>query len=357
MDLFTPIKIGSINLPNRIAMAPMTRNRATRDNIPQDWHIEYYSQRATAGLLITEATQVTPQGIGYPFTPGIHNEAQVKAWKKVTDAVHEKGGHIFLQLWHVGRISHPSLQVDGALPVAPSAIKPAGECATYEGMKPFETPRALELDEIPAVVEQFKSGAQYAKKAGFDGVEIHAANGYLIDQFIRDGSNHRTDQYGGSLENRARLLLEVTEAVCSAWDDHQVAVRLSPRNPYNDMRDSNPEATFSYMTEQLNQFKLAYLHIVEPGYGDNTAGPDFNIHKLRKIYQGNYMVNGGYDLQRGTAAISSGDADLVSYGVLLLANPDLPERFAREAPLNEPDPATFYGGDEKGYTDYPYLES
>lgn len=337
-------------------MAPMTRNRANRDNVPQELHIEYYRQRASAGLIITEATQVTPTGVGYPFTPGIHNEDQVKAWRKVTEAVHQENGHIFLQLWHVGRISHPSLQPDSALPVAPSAIKPAGECATYEGMKPFETPRALDTSEITGIVNKFKVAAQYAKDAGFDGVEIHAANGYLIDQFIRDGSNQRTDQYGGSMENRVRFLIEVTEAVCTVWGNDCVGIRLSPLQPFNDMRDSNPEATFSHIVDKLNGFNLAYLHITEMGKeAPGAAGPFFDLHKLRQLYHGIYMVNGGYDLETGNAAISQGDADLVSYGSLYLANPDLPERFAKGAPLNKPDPETFYGGNAKGYTDYPLM--
>jgi len=274
----------------------------------------------------------------------------------VTNAVHAKGGHIFLQLWHVGRISHPTLQPNGALPVAPSALKPAGQVFTGKAMEQFETPRALALNEIPGVIEQFRTAAKNALTAGFDGVEIHGANGYLLDQFLRDGSNQRNDTYGGSLEDRARLMLEVTEAVCSVWGANRVGIRLSPLQPFNDMRDSNPEATFSYAAGELNRFGLAYLHIVEAGKAAaGVAGPAFDFEKLRKIWNGVYMTNGGYDLARAGVALVKGDADMVSFGTLFLANPDLVARFASGAPLNPPDQATFYGGSEKGYTDYPFL--
>ena len=354
-DLFSPIKIGSYTLPNRIVMAPMTRNRAGEKNVPVPIMATYYSQRVSAGLIITEGSQVSPQGVGYPATPGIHTADQVEGWKKITDAVHKKGGHIFLQLWHVGRISHP-IYHGGALPVAPSAIIPKGEAATYEGMKSFVTPRALEIDEIPGIVEQFRNGAINALAAGFDGVEIHGANGYLLDQFLRNGTNKRTDDYGGSIENRARLHLEVTEAAISVWGADRVGVRLSPSGTFNDMSDSNPEVTFGYLTGQLNRFSLAYLHIVDALEEDIQHGArTVPLTHLRKIYKGMLMVNGEYDKKRGNKVIVDGNADLVSFGQLFIANPDLPERFKTDAKLNEPDMSTFYGGGEKGYIDYPFL--
>jgi N-ethylmaleimide reductase len=356
IDIFSPIQLGPYNLPNRLVMAPMTRNRAGPGNVPQDLNAEYYRQRASAGLIITEASQVSPQGVGYPATPGIHSAEQVTGWQKVTDAVHKQGGHIFLQLWHVGRISHPSMQPEGGLPVAPSAIKPEGEAITYEGPQPFVTPRALESGEIPDIVRQFEIAAENALVAGFDGVEIHAANGYLLDQFLRDGSNQRTDKYGGAIENRARLLMEVIDAVTAVWDGGKVGVRLSPLQPFNDMRDSNPEALFSYVVERLNEYYLAYLHVTEMGKeSPGAAGPAFELQKLRDIYHGVYMTNAGYDLERANAALAAGEADMVAFGVLYLANPDLPERMAENAPLNSPDADTFYGGDAVGYTDYPTM--
>ncbi len=352
--LFEPLKLGPYTLPNRVFMAPMTRNRAPQ-TVPTEMMAVYYGQRAGAGLIVTEGTQISPQGVGYPATPGIHNEEQVEGWKRVTDAVHDRGGHIFLQLWHVGRISHPDYH-DGELPVAPSAIAPEGKATTYKGPQPFVTPRALETEEIAGVIEQYAHAAENAKKAGFDGVEIHGANGYLVDEFLRDGSNQRTDRYGGSLENRARFLLEVTAAVCDVWGGDRVAVRLSPLNPFNDMRDSNPEATFSYAVEQLNRFGLAYLHITEMGADrPGAAGPEFDLNVLRKIWRGVYITNYKYDRDRAAAAIENGQADAVAFGQMYLANPDLAERFRKNAPLNEPDSSTFYGGDEHGYTDYPAL--
>ena len=356
IDLFSPIQVGPYSLTNRVVMAPMTRNRAGAGNVPQDINAEYYRQRASAGLIITEASQVSPQGLGYPATPGIHSAEQVTGWQKVTDAVHQQGGRIFLQLWHVGRISHPSLQPDGALPVAPSAIKPEGEAMTYEGPQPFVTPRALETAEIADIIRQYTVGAENALAAGFDGVEIHGANGYLLDQFLRDGSNQRSDEYGGSIENRARLLMEVIEAVTAVWGGGRVGVRLSPLQPFNDMRDSNPEVLFSYVTERLNEVYLAYLHVTEMGKeSPGAAGPAFDLQKLRDIYHGVYMTNAGYDLESANAALAAGQADMVAFGVLYLANPDLPERMAKMAPLNAPDPDTFYGGDAVGYTDYPTM--
>jgi len=352
-DIFSPLTVGRMRLPNRIVMAPLTRNRAAEGNVPQAMNVEYYRQRATAGLIITEATQISPQGVGYPATPGIHSEAQVAGWQAVTRAVHELDGRIFLQLWHVGRISHPSLQPDGALPVAPSAIRPAGEAVTYEGMQAFVTPRALDADEIPGIVEHYAQAARNALRAGFDGVEIHSANGYLIDQFLRDGSNHRTDAYGGTLEKRARLLREVTTAVCAELGADRVGVRLSPENSFNDMQDSNPQATFNYAAALLDGFGLAYLHVLESDMISGQSRLDYG--QIRAAFRGNYMANCKYDLARAQQAVQSGAADLVAFGTLYIANPDLVERFRSGAALNTPDPDTFYGGDEHGYTDYPFL--
>lgn len=355
-NLFTPIQLGRYELPNRIVMAPLTRNRAGAGNVPQPLNALYYQQRASAGLIISEASQVCPQGQGYPATPGIHSAEQVAGWKAVTQAVHDQGGHIFLQLWHVGRISHPSFHPEGALPVAPSAIQPKGDAMTYDGMQPFVTPRALELDEIPGIIDQYRQGAKNALEAGFDGVEVHGANGYLLDQFLRDGTNHRTDDYGGSLENRARLLLEVTQAAVEVWGSDRVGVRLSPSSTFNDMADSDPKTTFGYAIQALNAFNLAYLHLLEPSEADlRYGGTPIPTREFRPLYNGTLMVNWDYDQATGHQAIASGDADLVSYGKLFIANPDLPRRFEENAPLNEPNFDTFYGGGAEGYTDYPSL--
>jgi N-ethylmaleimide reductase len=355
--LFSPLTLGPNILKNRIVMAPMTRNRAAEGSVVTPLHAEYYSQRASAGLLITCATQVSPAGVGYPATPGIHTSEQVEAWKMVTEAVHAGGGKIFLQLWHVGRISHPSLQPDGQLPVAPSAIRPAGQAFTYEGMLDFVTPRALEIGEIPGVVDEYRKGAENALAAGFDGVEIHGANGYLIDQFLRDGSNHRTDEYGGSLENRARFLLEVVEAVTGVWGSDRVGVRISPLNAFNDMHDSAPQALFNHVSDALSGRGLAYLHVVE-GIMDANAPEDqqFDFSQVKQAFRGPYIANGGYDRERADAVLTLGRADLVAFGVLSLANPDLPERLLKAGPFNAPDQDTFYGGGAKGYTDYPFLD-
>ena len=355
-DIFSPFTLGPLALPNRIVMAPMTRNRAGPGNVPVAMNATYYAQRTSAGLIVSEATQVSPQGVGYPGTPGIHSPEQVAGWKLVTDAVHKAEGRIYLQLWHVGRISHPSLQPGGALPVAPSAIAPAGQAMTYDGMKPFVTPRALETAEIAGIVADYRRGAENAKTAGFDGVELHGANGYLIDQFLRDGSNKRTDRYGGSAANRARLLTEVTEAIVGVWGADRVGVRLSPAAAFNDMADSHPAATFSTAVNELNRFGLAYLHIVEPIAGDPVpAGEKPDIQFFRKIWRGALMGNKGYDLARANAVIHDGAADLVSFAALFLANPDLPERLRRGGPFNPPDRKTFYGGSASGYTDYPAI--
>jgi N-ethylmaleimide reductase len=355
-DLFGPARLGPCTLANRIVMAPLTRNRAGPGNVPQPLNAEYYAQRASAGLIVSEATQVSPQGVGYPGTPGIHSPEQVAGWRLVTDAVHAKGGRIFLQLWHVGRISHPSLQAGGALPVAPSAIKPEGMAFTYQGLQAFVTPRALETGELPGIVEQYRSGANNALAADFDGVEIHAANGYLLDQFLRNGSNRRGDAYGGPVENRARLLLEVTEAVVGVWGAQRVGVRISPVNPFNDMRDSAPQRSFEYVTRSLNRFGLAYLHVVQGRIGEEGYHPDpFDFRALRESFDGQYIANGGFDRPRAQAALEAGDADFIAFGVLFLANPDLPERLKRGGPFNEPNVDRFYGGDHTGYTDYPFL--
>lgn len=352
-DLFSDIQLGGLTLPNRIVMAPMTRNRAP-ETIPTPLTGEYYVQRASAGLIITEGAQVSDQAVGYPATPGIHSGEQVRGWKQVTEAVHAASGHIFCQLWHCGRISHPDYH-GGELPVAPSAIKPKGQAFTYEGLKDFVTPRALETGEIPGIVEQYRHAAVRAKAAGFDGVEIHAANGYLIDQFLRDGANRRTDAYGGSRANRTRLLLEIVEAVASEIGYGKTGVRISPVNAFNDMHDADPQATFDHVAAALSGRGLAYLHVVEVTMvGEPYEG--FDMQQLRACFDGPYIANGGYDKARGNAAIADGAANLVAFGVPFLANPDLPERLRRDAPLNEADQTTFYGGDEHGYTDYSTLE-
>lgn len=354
-DLFSPLKLGRLELPNRIVMAPLTRNRATVPGcIPNDLNVTYYAQRASSGLIISEATPISLMAHGYPATPGIHTAQQVAGWKKVVDAVHAKGGRIFLQLWHVGRISHPSLLPDHTLPVAPSAIRPAGQAFTYEGLQDFVMPRALATEEIPGLIDDYRKAAENALQAGFDGVEVHGANGYVLDQFLRDGTNQRTDQYGGSIANRTRLLLEVVATVCKVWGADRVGVRLSPINQFNDIRDANPQALFNHVAETLNPFGLAYLHVVEVGMTGDAPQP-FDFGELRRCFKGNYMANGGYDKTRGNAAIAAGHADCIAYGVPYIANPDLVERFARNAELNEADPSTFYGGGEQGYTDYPVL--
>lgn len=358
-NLLTPVRIGAVELTNRIVMAPMTRNRAGEGLAPTAMNAKYYEQRASAGLIVTEASQVAERGIGYPGTPGIYSDAQVDGWRLVTKSVHDRGGKIFLQLWHVGRISHPSLQPNGDLPVAPSAIAPEGECFTYEGLQPFVTPRALETSEIGGIVKEFAHGAAMAKSAGFDGVEIHAANGYLIDQFLQDNSNVRTDGYGGSVANRARFMLEVTEAVVDVWGASRVGIRLSPRGTFNSMGDSDRLATFSYAVEKLAPLNLAYLHLIEPIAGAMSKAAvvgDRLLPRLRQIFHGPIIANGGYDRESAEAVLGSGDADLVAFGVPFIANPDLPARFATGAALARADSSLFYTGGERGYVDYPALE-
>lgn len=337
--LFEPVEVGSLRLANRIVMAPMSRNRADAGEAAHALTAEYYGQRAGAGLIVTEASPVSREGRANRAAPGIYAENQIAGWRLVTRAVHAKGGKIFLQLWHAGRISLASLQPDGSLPVAPSAPAAQG----------FAVPRALAAGEIPGVVAQFAQAAKNAKEAGFDGVEVHAANGYLIDSFLRDGSNRRTDAYGGPAANRARFLLEVLDAVESVWNRGRIGVRLSPVNPYNDIRDSDPQRTFGEIARMLGGRGLAFLHV------DESPPEGFDWTAFRSCYAGTYIANGGYDRERAVAALESGHADLVSFGVLYLANPDLVERFRARTPLNRPDRSTFYGGGERGYTDYPSL--
>ena len=359
-DLFSTYTAGPFELPHRVVMAPMTRNRAGDGNAPHALNATYYQQRSDAALIVTEATQICPEGMGYPGTPGIHSNAQIDGWREVTDAVHEAGGRIVLQLWHVGRISHPDLQPDGRDPVAPSAIRPAGEAMTLSGMKPFVTPRALEADEIPGLVETYRVAAQNADMAGFDAVEVHGANGYLLDQFTRDSTNRRDDGYGGSVENRCRLPLEVTDAIVGVWGAERVGYRISPFQPYNDISDSDPAATFSHLAAELAKRDLLYLHVVE--LGGNGDGDDFLAARnplfstLRDIWPNTLIANGGYDRTKSDAVIGAGLADMVAFGAPYLANPDLAERLHNGAAYNEPDRATFYGGGAKGYTDYPFLD-
>ncbi|HEC11820.1 MAG TPA: alkene reductase [Acidiferrobacteraceae bacterium] len=353
-DLFSPISVGKLTLSNRMVMAPMTRNRANQNNAPHTLNIEYYQQRATAGLIITEASQVSPEGVGYPATPGIYSKEQVDGWRGVTHAVHAEGGHIFIQLWYCGRISHPDMLPDKQIPVAPSALQPKGDAITFTGPQPFVTPRALETDEIPTIVAQYKHAAEMAKKAGFDGIEIHSANGYLIDQFLRDGTNQRTDQYGDSAENRMRFLNEILDTVCEVWPNTRVGLRLSPENSFNTMSDSDPQTHFAYFVSQLQPRNLAYLHVLEGDMMTKQRRVDYRA--LRGSFKGIYIANNGYDKTRAQNALTKGDCDLVAFGVPFLANPDLVYRYQNDLLLNEPDTDTFYGGDTHGYTDYPFAE-
>ena len=353
-DLFSSYRLGDIELNNRTVMSPMTRSRALDGNVPNPIARTYYVQRASAGLILTEATQVSPQGVGYIRTPGLHSPEQVAGWKEITEAVHRVGGTIFAQLWHVGRVSHPDFH-GGELPVAPSAIAPDGEVFTTRGKTKIGTPRALETHEIPGIVAQFRRGAQNAKAAGFDGVELHGANGYLLDQFLRDGANRRTDLYGGSIQNRARLPLEVAEAAIGVWGASRVGYKISPNGSVYSMSDSDPIGTFSYLAAELGNLGLGYLHVTEPIAGPMALPADVPraLPVLRKMFNGTLIANGGYDARSGNAAIAQGEVDLVAFGVPFLANPDLPLRYFKRAPLNTPDPATFYAGEEKGYIDYP----
>ncbi|TDQ78962.1 N-ethylmaleimide reductase [Dongia mobilis] len=346
--LLEPITVGDLTLPNRIFMAPLTRSRASEGRVPNELMVEYYRQRASAGLILTEATAVTPQGVGYADTPGIWSEEQVAGWQKVTRAVHEKGGHIFLQLWHVGRISDPSF-LNGELPVAPSAIAPAGHVSLLRPQRPYVTPRALERDEIPGVIAAYANGAENAKKAGFDGVELHGANGYLLDQFLQDKTNRRTDDYGGPVENRARLMLEATDAAIRVFGRGRVGVHLAPRGDSHDMGDGNPAATFGYVAEQLGRRGIAFLCARE-FKADGWLGP-----RLKKAFGGTYIGNEKFTQESAEAALAAGEVDAVAFGKAFIANPDLPARFRLGAPLNAPRPETFYAGGAEGYTDYPAL--
>lgn len=353
--LFDPISVGALRLANRIAMAPLTRNRAADGNVPTDLHATYYAQRASAGLIISEATQISPLGQGYLRTPGIHSPEQVAGWRKVTDAVHAAGGCMVLQLWHVGRVSHLSLLPEGEVPVAPSAIRADTKTFIESGFADVSEPRALRLDEIPAIVEDYRRAARNAMDAGFDGVEIHGANGYLIDQFLKDSSNRREDEYGGSIENRTRFLYEVAQAVTSEIGGDRTGLRLSPVSPANDAYDSDPQALFGRAVERLAPFGLAYIHVIEGA----TQGPrdlkGFDFLALRQSFAGAWIANNGYDGAMAAAAIESGATDLVAFGRAFIANPDLPRRLREGAPLNEPDRDSFYGGGAEGYTDYPTL--
>jgi len=346
--LFDPLQLGPLHLPNRIFMAPLTRSRAGSERIPNALMAEYYRQRSGAGLILSEATSVTPMGVGYANTPGIWSAEQVTGWKLITQAVHEAGGRIFLQLWHVGRVSDP-LFLNGALPVAPSAIAPAGHVSLVRPEKLFVTPRALDLSEIPGIVEAYRQGAQNALDAGFDGVEIHGANGYLLDQFLQSSTNHRNDKYGGAIENRARLMLQVTDAAISVWGADRVGMHLAPRGDAHDMGDANPSETFGYVARELGRRKIAFICARE------YQGPDSLGPALKKAFGGIYVANEKFTFETGNEILGSGDADAVAFGVPFIANPDLPERFAKKAPLNAADQTTFYADGSKGYTDYPSL--
>ena len=351
-DLFEPFQLGDLTLANRMVMAPMTRNRADENGVVPPMMVTYYQQRASAGLIVTESSPISPEGVGYPFTPGIYTDAQAASWQRVTDAVHSTGGHIFVQLQHCGRISHPSLLPNNATPVGPSALRPTGQAVTYGGMQDFVTPRALDTREIRGIVAQFQHGAEMAQCAGFDGVEVHGANGYIIDQFLRDGSNRRSDAYGGSMPNRMRLLNEILDAVCAVWPTRRVGVRLSPENSFNSMSDSDPQAHFGYFVEQLSPRGLAYVHVLEGDMMTKASALDYRA--LRSKFAGPYIANNGYDLVRAQTAVRSGAVSLVAFGISFLANPDLVRRYRENLPLNAADSATFYGGSETGYTDYPF---
>jgi N-ethylmaleimide reductase len=361
MATFTdPVRFGAIALPNRVVMAPLTRMRNGPEGVPGPLAATYYAQRASAGLIISEATCINPMAVGYPATPGIWSAAQVAAWRGVTDAVHRAGGRMVLQLWHVGRISHPSLLPGGAAPVAPSAVAAAGMAftATWK-QEPHPVPRALDSSELPALISDYVTAARHAREAGFDGVEVHGANGYLLDQFLQDGVNRRTDAYGGSIANRARLLEEVVDAVIGVWGADRVGVRLSPYGTFNDMRDSDPVALFSHVVRSLDRRNLAYLHLIEPraslaGGGETqVAGAPAARNLFRPLWRGALLSAGGYQPADAAAALADSAADGIAFGRWFIANPDLPRRLAQGLPLTPYDRATFYGGGERGYTDYP----
>jgi NADPH2 dehydrogenase len=346
--LFTPLQIGPLTLPNRVVMAPLTRTRASAGRVPNALMAQYYAQRSSAGLILSEATAVSPQGVGYPDTPGIWSAEQSEGWKLVTRAVHDAGGRIFLQLWHVGRISDP-IYLNGELPVSASAIAAKGHVSLIRPMKPFVTPRALRLEEIPGIIEGYRRGAENALAAGFDGVEIHGANGYLLDQFLQDSTNRRTDAYGGPVENRARLMLEVADAVISVWGADRVGMHLAPRGDAHDMGDSDPARTFGYVARELGRRRLAFLCVRE-SHDRPALGP-----QLKSLFGGVYVVNESFTRESAEAVLAAGQADAVAWGKLFIANPDLPKRLQTGAPLNAPDPNTFYASGPHGYTDYPAL--
>ncbi|MDO7188093.1 alkene reductase [Acinetobacter baumannii] len=352
-SLFEPYTLGSLTLSNRIVMAPLTRNRAGIGLVPSEFATTYYAQRATSGLIITEATQVSAQAQGYQDTPGIYTPEQIEAWRKVTDAVHAKGGKIFVQLWHVGRISHVDLQPNGAAPVAPSAIRAEVKTFVNNGFADVSQPRALELEEIPQIIEDFRQSAANAIKAGFDGVEIHGANGYLLEQFIKDGANQRTDIYGGSIENRARLLLEVTEAIVKEIGADRTGVRISPVSPANGISISNPQPQYDYIVEQLDQLGIVYLHVVEGATGGPRDNAEFNYQSIRDRFKHTYLANNGYDAKLATEHLKANQADLFAFGKAFISNPDLVERLKQEHPLTSLNSATLYGGGAEGYIDYP----
>jgi N-ethylmaleimide reductase len=356
-SLFSPGKIGAIGVSNRIAMSPLTRARADMNGVQTPLAIDYYRQRASAGLILTEATNISRQGRGYAFTPGIYTDAHVAAWRPVTDAVHEAGGRIVLQLWHVGRISHTSLQEGGQAPVAPSAIQAGQTTYTETGMQQPSMPRALRTDEIPGLIEDYRNAARKAKLVGFDGVEVHAANCYLLEQFIRDSTNKRDDAYGGSVENRTRLAFEVTRAVADIWGSDRVGVRLSPltMSAGDTPLDSDPQGTYGYLAERLGTLGLAYLHCIEGQTRGDNAADAFDFQALRRAFGGQYIANNGYDRNKAMAAIAEGHADMVAFGRPFIANPDLPARLMLDAPLAAAPHEVFYGGGAKGYTDFPTL--
>jgi N-ethylmaleimide reductase len=356
--LFRPFKAGAIDASNRVVMAPLTRNRADNETGEVgEMHVDYYRQRAGAGIIITEATQISPEGKGYLGTPGIHTDGQVAAWKKVTDAVHQAGGKIVIQLWHVGRISHTSLQPNGQSPVAPSAVNAGVKTFTADGFEDTSDPRALTLDEMPRLAADYAHAAEMAKKAGFDGVEVHGANGYLLDQFLKTGSNKRADAYGGSVENRARILFEVMDAVTAVWGGDRVGLRLSPFSPANGIDDADPQETFEYVVQGLNKYGLSYLHMVEGATGGSRELDEGeSIGALRKLFEGPYMGNNGYTRALALKTVGEGKADLIAFGRPFIANPDLVKRLEEDVALNEGDQDTWYGGGREGYTDYPTLE-
>ncbi len=355
--LFRPLRVGALDVPNRIFLAPLTRSRAGAGDVPTDLNVLYYVQRASAGLEIAEATQISPQGKGYAHTPGIYSAAQVAGWKKVTDAVHAAGGTIALQLWHVGRVSHPTIQENGALPVAPSAIQPKTQVYNDEGFVDAVEPRALRADELPGIVEDFRAATRNAIAAGFDAVEVHAANGYLLDEFLKTGANVRTDEFGGSAANRARFPLQVVDAVAEVIGKDRVGVRISPVSPAGGISDGNPSETFGYFVAELSKRGIAYLHVIEGATGGPRDLPGVDYTALRRAFAGPYVANNSYDRSLAIEAVRDGKIDAIAFGVPFIANPDLVERLRLDAPLNDADESTFYGGDAHGYTDYPALET